>query len=150
MVVSSHTALNKISASGVKELDDFISQTLDPSISAADIIKPVGLHFVVKEKIFMGNAHGALCPIRLLLQDSSSETKLCKLVWGQRDQRSKVIRKAKVGVKKLSVICLDDFWAISDEKSFEKTGTGYHFFIRSYRVVKKDVDEVAYNRWLSG
>jgi hypothetical protein len=69
MVVSSHTALNKISASGVKELDDFIAQMLDPSI-----IKPVGLHFVVKDKIFMGNAHGALCPIRLLLQDSGRET----------------------------------------------------------------------------
>jgi hypothetical protein len=147
MVVSSHTALNKISASGVKELDDFIAQTLDPSVIAADIIKPVGLHFVVKEKVFMGNAHGVQCPIRLLLQDSSRETKLCKLVWAERAQRSKVIRKAKLGVKKLSVICLDDFW---DEKSFEKTGTGYHFFIRAYHVVKKDIDEVAYNRWLSG
>ena len=150
MVVSSHAALNKVKPNSMKELDDFITQTLDPLVKVADIIKPVGLHFVVKDKIFLGNPHGGSCPIRLLLQDSSRETKLCKIVWSERTQRSNVIRKAKVGVKKLSVICLDDFNAVSSDKSFEKPAAGYHFFIRDYHVVKRDVDPDAYRRWLIG
>jgi hypothetical protein len=151
MVVSSHTALNKIKACSVRQLDDFIAQTLDPSVKAADIIKPVGLHFVVKDKIFMGTPlQGATCPVRLVLQDSSRERLLCQVVWTDFSQRSKVIRKAKVGVKKLSVICLDDFNAVSDEQSFEKTSTGCHFFIRDHHVLKKDADAEAHRRWLSG
>jgi hypothetical protein len=60
-----------------------------------------------------------------------------------------VIRKVKLGVDKFSVICLDDFTVISDELSVEKTSTGYHFYTRNYRVVKKDVGEEEYLRWLS-
>jgi hypothetical protein len=151
MVVSSRAALNKTKARSVRQLDDFIAQTLDPSVKAADIIKPVGLHFVVKDKIFIGTPlQDATCPVQLVLQDSGRERLLCQVVWTDFSQRSKVIRKAKVGVKKLSVVSLDDFNAVSEEKSFEKTSTGCHFFIRDHPVVEKNVDAEACCRWLSG
>jgi hypothetical protein len=150
MVLSSHTALNKVKASSIETLDAFIAQKLGPAVKEADLLmKPLGLHFVVKDKIFMGKAHSACCPIRLLLQDGSGETKLCKVIWRDRTERSKVIRKVKFGVNKFSVICLDDFTVISDEHSVEKTGTGYHFFTCNYHVVKKDVSEETYLRWLT-
>jgi hypothetical protein len=150
MVLSSHAALNKVKASSMQELDYYIKQKLDPTVKAEDLVmKPLGLHFVVKDKVFMGNPHGACCPIRLLLQDGSGQTKLCKVIWRDRTERSKVIRKVKLGVDKFSVICLDDFTVISDELSVEKTSTGYHFYTRNYRVVKKDVGEEEYLRWLS-
>jgi hypothetical protein len=75
MVLSSHAALNKVKASSMQELDYYIKQKLDPTVKAEDLVmKPLGLHFVVKDKVFMGNPHGACCPIRLLLQDGSGQT----------------------------------------------------------------------------
>jgi hypothetical protein len=84
------------------------------------------------------------CPVQLLLRDGSGQTKLCQPVWTDPTLRTKVNRKVKVGTKKLSVIRLDDFNAVSHEKS----PSGYVFFIRSYLVVKKDVDEEVYQRWI--
>jgi hypothetical protein len=54
-----------------------------------------------------------------------------------------VNRKAKIGVKKLSVIRLDDFSVVAHQKA----PAGYLIFIRSYDVVKKDVDHDVYDRW---
>ena len=60
-------------------------------------------------------------------------------------QRSQVNKKAKVGVKKHSVIRLDDFSVVRNEQS----ETGYIFFLKKYAVIKKNVDEEAYRRWIS-
>ena len=53
MVLSSFNALNKIEAGGMKELNDYISRRLDGSANA-NAEKPVGLHFLVEEKMFKG------------------------------------------------------------------------------------------------
>ena len=109
-----------------------------------DVIKPVGLHFVLEDKIFKGTDQPfCSCPIQFLLRDSTPETKLCQPVWADKSLRSKVNRKAKVGVKKHSVIRVDDFSVVRHEKSH----CGYLVFIRSYQVIKKDVDQDAYDRW---
>ena len=142
MVLSSFNALNKIEAGGMRELNTYITCSLDSKES--DMTKPLGLHFLVEEKIFKGtNQPFVSCPIQFRLRDRSSETKLCQPVWTDPSQRSKVNRKARVGVKKLSVIRLDDYSVVRHKNAL----SGYCFFIRSYLVVKKDVDKQAYERW---
>jgi hypothetical protein len=64
-------------------------------------------------------------------------------VWTEQTLRSKVNRKAKMGVKKHSVIRLDDFSVVPHMKA----PSGYLVFIRSYLVVKKDIEMEAYQRW---
>jgi hypothetical protein len=145
MVLSSHAALNKIGAGSMHELNHYISQRIDSSVDAADLVKPVGLHFMIEDKIFKGtNQPFFSCPIQFLLRDQTPETKLCQPVWTDPSLRSKVNRKAKVGVKKHSVIRLDDFSVVAHKKSL----AGYLVFIRSYHVIKKDVDSDAYERWI--
>lgn len=53
-------------------------------------------------------------------------------------------RKARFGVKKRSVIRVDDYSVVRHENAV----SGYVVFLRSYLVVKKEVDEEAYHRWL--
>jgi hypothetical protein len=146
MVVSSHAALNKIDADGMRELKEYITHMLDPSNERTEAMAmPAGLHFVVADKIFMGtNQPNFSCPIRLLVTDQTTETEICQPVWTEGSMRSKVNRKAKVGVKKRSVICLDDCRVVAHEKA----SSGYLLFLRSYQVIKKDVDQDAYERWL--
>jgi hypothetical protein len=146
MAISSHVALNKVSAGGIGELDAYITKALEARsvVGEPDAVRPVGLHFVVDDKIFRGTNHKFLCcPVQLLLRDGSGQTKLCTPVWTHQTLRAKVNRKVKVGTKKLSVIRLDDFNAVAHDKS----PSGHVFLIRSYLVVKKDVDEDAYLRW---
>jgi hypothetical protein len=145
MVLSSYAALNKIGAGNMRELNDYIALSLDSSLNKADVVKPTGLHFVLQDKIFMGTNNPLIsCPIQFLLRDQTNETKLCRVVWTERSQRSKVTRKARVGVKKHSVIRLDDFTVVP----YEKASTGYLILIRSYQVLKKDVDKDAYHNWI--
>jgi hypothetical protein len=145
MVVSSFSALNKIEAGGIRELNDYISRRLDSAITG-DEGKPVALHFLVEEKIFKGTSQPFVsCPIQFRLRGRSPQTLLCQPVWTDPSLRSKVNRKAKVGVKKHSVIRLDDYSVVLHSKA----PSGYLFFIRSYVVVKKDVDKDAHDRWLS-
>ena len=146
MVISSFNALNKIEAGGMRELNDYITWRLDCSTNKADdTVKPVGLHFLIEEKIFKGtNQPFVSCPIQFRLRDRSPETKLCQPVWTEASHRSKVNKKARVGVKKHSVIRLDDFLVVPHKKAL----SGYIFFIRNYLVVKRDVDQDAYDRWL--
>jgi hypothetical protein len=145
MVLSSYAALNKIAAGSMRELNDYIAIKLDSTAETVDVVKPVGLHFVVHDKIFMGTNHPNVSgPIQFLLRDQTSETKLCKPVSTERSLRSKVNRKAMIGVKKHSVIRLDDFSVVP----YQKASTGYLFFIHSYQVVKKDVDLDAYQNWI--
>ncbi len=144
MVLSSYAALNKIGAGNMRELNDYIALCLDSPLTIADVVKPTGLHFVLQDKIFMGTNNPLIsCPIQFLLRDQSNETKLCKVVWTERSLRSQVNRKARVGVKKHSVIRLDDFTVVP----YNKASTGYLILIRSYQVLKKDVDEDAYQKW---
>jgi hypothetical protein len=143
MAISCHVALNKVSADGMAELDAYITKALEARsvVGEPDAVRPVGLHFVVDDKIFRGTNHKFLCcPVQLLLRDGSGQTKLCTPVWTHQTLRAKVNRKVKVGTKKLSVIRLDDFNAV-------ESPSGHVFLIRSYLVVKKDVDEDAYLRW---
>jgi hypothetical protein len=105
---------------------------------------PLGFHFLVAEKIFRGTNMPLLCcPIQLLLRDGRGETILCQPVWSDKTLHSKVNRKVKFGTKKYSVIRLDNFGVLADPKA----SSGYVFLIRSYQVVKKDIDEEAYRRW---
>ena len=145
MVMSSFNALNKIEAGMMKELNDYILGRLDGSInSAAWNEKPCGLHFLVEEKIFKGtNQPFVSCPIQFRLRDKGPETKLVQPVWTDQSQRGNVNRKARLGVKKHSVIRLDDFSVVVDKRS----PRGYLFFVRKYLVVKKTVDNDAYERW---
>ena len=146
MVLSSFAALNKIEAGGMIELKEFIVRRLDRSARTVGAVKPVGCHFLVEEKHFKGtNQPRVSCPIQFLLRDRSSDTLLCQPVWIESSQRSKVNRKAKFGVKKHSVIRLDDFEVVAHEKAI----SGYVFFLRNYTVVKKDVDDEAYQRWIT-
>jgi hypothetical protein len=148
MAISSYVALNKVTAGGVIELDVYITKVLEArrTVGAPDVVKPVGLHFVVDDKIFRGtNLKFLCCPVQLLLLDGSGQTKLATPVWTHSTLRSKVNRKVKVGTKKFSVIRLDDFNAVEDNKS----PSGSVFLIRSYLVVKKEVDEEVYHRWMS-
>ena len=143
MVLSSFNALNKIEAGGVSELEKHIKGRLDGSI-AAIAEKPCGLHFLVEAKIFKGtNQPFVSCPIEFRLRDQGPKTKLCRPVWTDPSQRCKVNRKAKLGVKKHSVIRLDDFSIVLHKRS----ASGYLFFLRSYVVVKKTIDDNAYDRW---
>jgi hypothetical protein len=48
-------------------------------------------------------------------------------------------------VKKHSFIHLDDFSIVAHEKATD----GYVVLIRNYHVVKKDVDDDAYQRWIT-
>jgi hypothetical protein len=144
MVLSSYSALNMIGSGSMRELNHYISNRLDGSVRPADVVKPVGLHFVVQDKIFIAtNQPRLVCPINFLLGDQTVETKLCRPVFTELCLRCKVNRKAKIGVKKLSVIRLDDFSVVAHEKA----PAGYLIFIRSYDVVKKDVDHDVYDRW---
>jgi hypothetical protein len=70
---------------------DVITKVLQArrTVGAPDVVKPVGLHFVVGDKI-SGHTHTL---------------------------RAKVNRKVKVGTKKFSVVRLDDFNAVADNKS---------------------------------
>ena len=147
MVSSSYVALNMVDSGGIGQLKRFISQSLDSSINTCDVIKPVGLHFCLLDKIFVGtNQRFIQCPIHFLLQDhGTSDTLRCRPVWTENSHRSHVDRKAKVGVKKHSVVRLDDFSVVVPH---EPAVDGYIFFIRSYSVVKKDVDLGAYGRWI--
>jgi hypothetical protein len=47
---SSYSALNMIGSGSMRELN-YISNRLDGSVRPADVVKPVGLHFVVQDKI---------------------------------------------------------------------------------------------------
>jgi len=146
MGLSSFAALNKIQASSIREMKDFITHRLDGSADAGHVVKPEGLHFIVEDKIFKGtNQPRVSCPIQFLLADRSSDTLLSQPVWTESSQRSKVNRKAKVAVKKRSVIRLDDFAVVAHQPA----KSGYVFFLRSYTVVKKDVDIEAYQRWIT-
>jgi hypothetical protein len=50
MVLSSHTALNQVVPGNMRELKQYISQRLqDAPVPVVDLVKPVGLHFVVHE-----------------------------------------------------------------------------------------------------
>jgi hypothetical protein len=143
MVMSSFNALNKIEAGSMSELDEYIKGRLDGSTTAM-AEKPFGLHFLVDEKIFKGtNQPFVSCPIEFRLRDQGPKTKLCRPVWTDPSQRCNVNRKAKLGVKKHSVIRLDDFSVVVHKKS----ASGYLFFLRSYLVVKKTIDDDAYERW---
>jgi hypothetical protein len=145
MVLSSHAALNKVQAGGMRELNDYITQSLDNSINAANVVKPEGLHFVVADKVFRGTKNKFwCCPITFLLRDGSGETMLCQPMWTVDFPRAKMNRKVKVATKKFSVIRLDDFKVTPHEPS----PSGYVFFILGYSVVKKDVEEDAYRRWI--
>jgi hypothetical protein len=145
MVLNSYAALNKVRTGSMRELNDYIAIRLDTSANAADVVKPVGLHFVIQDKIFMGTNNRLIsCPIQFLLRDQTTETKLCKPVWTERSLRSQVNRKAMVGVKKHSVIRLDDFSVVP----YDKASIGYLFFIHSYQVVKKDIDLDSYENWI--
>jgi len=119
MGLSTFAALNKIEASSIREMNDFIIRRLDSSVKAVDLVKPVGLHFVVEDKIFKGtNQPRVSCPIQFLLWDSRFDTLLCQPVWTESSQRSKVNRKAKVGVKKHSaVLRLDNFEVVTHQKA---------------------------------
>jgi hypothetical protein len=145
MVVSSYAALNMIESGSMAQLNDYIISRVDNNnfVKKETMPKHLGLHFFVEEKVFQGNANGIRCPIQFLLCDRRSQTKLCQPVWMERSQRSKVIRKAKVGVKMHSVICLDDFEIVLHKPAI----TGYLIFLRSYHVVKKDVDPDVFHRW---
>ena len=144
MGLSSFAALNKIEASSIREMKDFITRRLDSSAKEGDVVKPVGLHFLVQDKIFKGtNQPRVSCPIQFLLRDSTSDTLLGQPVWTESSQRSKVNRKAKVAVKKRSVIRVDDFAVVAHDKA----KSGYVFFLRNYTVAKKEVDNEAYQRW---
>ena len=146
MAISSHVALNKVSAGGIGELDAYVTKALEARsvVGEPDAVRPVGLQFVVDDKIFRGTNHNFLCcPVQLVLRDGSGQTKLCSPVWTHQTLRAKVNRKVKVRTKKLSVIRLDDFHAVAQDKS----PSGHVFLIRSYLVVKKDVDEDACLRW---
>jgi hypothetical protein len=146
MVLSSYAALNMIESGSMAQLNDYIISRVDStnSVKEETTTKPLGLHFYVKEKVFQGNANGIRCPVQFILGDRRSpHTKLCQPVWTERSQRSKVIRKAKVGVKMHSVIRLDDFEIVLHQPA----PTGYLVFLRSYHVVKKDVDPDAFHRW---
>jgi hypothetical protein len=147
MVLSSFNALNKIEAGMMSELDDYIRGRLDGSISSSDWSeKPCGLHFLVDDKIFRGtNQPFVSCPIEFLIRDQGQETKLCRPVWTETSQRCKVNGKAKLGVMKHSVIRLDDFSIVVDKRS----ASGYLFFLRKYVVIKKTIDDDAYERWNS-
>jgi hypothetical protein len=145
MVLSSFNALNKIEAGGMRELNSYITRRLNSDLKAVERTKPLGLHFLVEEKIFMGtNQPFVSCPIQFLLRDRSLDTKLCRPVWTDSSQRTKVNRKARFGVKKRSVIRVDDYSVVRHENAV----SGYVVFLRSYLVVKKEVDEEAYHRWL--
>jgi hypothetical protein len=146
MVISSHVALNKVDSGATSQLNQYISEVLAMSTGATDPPnKPLGLHFVVKEKIFRGtNMKFFCCPIQLLLEDASGETKLCQPMWTDKSLRAKVNRKVKFGTQKRSVIRLGDFKVVVHPPA----PAGYVILIRSYDVVKKDVDEDAYERWL--
>ena len=144
--ISSHAALNKVGSGSMTELKDYITRRLACPSTSADVRTgmPVGLHFVILEKLFKGtNQPFISCPIQFLLGDQTSQSLLCQPVWTEPSLRSKVNRKAKVGVQKLSVIRLDDYSVVAHKNA----PLGYLLFIRSYIVVKKDVDEEAYNRW---
>jgi hypothetical protein len=146
MAISSYAALNKIRAGSMTELNLYIKQRLDSTVHTADLVKPVGLHFVIEDKVFKGtNQPFFSCPIQFLLRDQTTETKLCQPVWTDPSLRSKVNRRAKLGVKKHYVIRLDDFSVVAHKKSL----TGYLVFIRSYHVIKKDIDSEAYDRWIT-
>jgi hypothetical protein len=145
MMLSSYAALNLIEAGSMAQLNDYITVRLENKNSGKEvtIVKPPGLHLFVEEKVFKGNAMGISCPVQFLLCDHRSDTKLCQPVWTDRSHRSKVIKKAKVGVKKHFVICLDDFKFV-----FHKPATsGYLLFLRSYHVVMKDVELDVFPRW---
>lgn len=148
MVLSSHTALNKVGAGSMIELNEHITRKLAALRGEADCgPKPLGLHFVVEDKMFIGSDHPRLsCPIQFLLRDRTNETKIFKPMWTEQSLRAKVMRKAKVGVKIHSVIRLDDFTLVVHKKA----PSGYLLFIGSYLVVKKDVDMEACKRWASG
>ena len=146
MVVSSHVALNKVGANSMRELYDYIYSHLNQTLQSSDLVKPVGLHFVVQEKIFTGtNQPFISCPIQFRLRDLTSETVLCRPVWTEQSLRSKVNRKARIGVKRHSVIRIDDYSVVAHEKAI----TGYVILIRSYHVVKKEIDIDDYQRWIS-
>jgi hypothetical protein len=146
MAVSSHVALNKIDAGGMRELKECMTHMLDPCNERLEAVAmPTGLHFVVADKIFLGtNQPNFSCPIRLLVTDQTAETEICQPVWTEGSMRSKVNRKAKVGVKKRSAIRLDDCRVVAHKKA----SSGYLFFLRSHQVTKKDVDQDACKRWL--
>lgn len=144
MVISSFNALNKIEGGSMRELNHYITERVKGSI-VADAEKPSGLHFLVEEKIFKGaNQPFVSCPIQFLLRGRSPETKLCQPVWTDPRQRSTVNKKARVGVQKHSVIRLDDMSVVVHDKA----ACGYLLFIRSYQVVKKNVDDDAFQRWV--
>jgi hypothetical protein len=146
MVISSFNALNKIEGGSMRELNHYITQIVEGAI-VAEAVKPTGLHFLVDEKIFRGtNQPFVQCPIQFRLRGRSPETQLCQPVWTESSQRSKVNRKARLGVKKHSVIRVDDFSVVIHESS----PGGYILFIRSYQVVKKNVDDEAHQRWVMG
>lgn len=126
------------------ELNDYISRQLKSAVVESNQ-KPGGLHFLVEEKIFKGtNQPFVSCPIQFRLRDRNPQTLLCQPVWTKSSLRCKVNRQAKIGVKKHSVIRLDDFSVVVHSKS----PLGYIFFLREYQVIKKDVDKDAYERWL--
>jgi hypothetical protein len=114
----------------------YITKVLEArrTVGAPDVVKPVGLLKFL------------CCPVQLLLRNGSGQTKLgTPPVWTHSTLRSKVNQKVKVGTKKFFVIRLDDFNAVADNKS----PSGSVFLIRSYLVVKKEVDKEGYHRWTS-
>jgi len=144
MVISSHAALNKVGSGSMRELNEYITCQLSCPGKLPSMVKPVGLHFIIHEKIFKGtNQPYISCPIQFLLRDGTGETELGQPVWAEQSNRGKVNRKAKIGVKKHSVIRLDDFSVVVHPKG----AGGYLLFIRSYHVVRKDVDQDAFDRW---
>ena len=147
MVISSFVALNMVEDEAMRDMKLFISQTLDRSTKRTDIVKPACLHLCLKNKLFVDtNQPFIQCPIHFQLRDRTSIDQLIFWpIWMESSQRSQVNKKAKVGVKKHSVICLDDFSVVRNEQS----ETGYIFFLKKYAVIKKNVDEEAYRRWIS-
>ena len=145
MGLSCFNALNKIESGAMMELNSCMTRRLNSDAEEEESMKPLGLHFLVEEKLFIGtNQPFVSCPVQFLLRDRSPETKLCRPVWTDSSQRTKVNRKARFGVKKRSVIRVDDYSVIRHKTAV----SGYVLFLPSYLVVKKDADEEACQRWL--
>lgn len=136
-MVSSITAMAQVYRGGVQVILDYAFCLTEESVTE----KPIGIKLLVREKQFCGQ----LSPISFVLTDGEKDIiGLPSWVAGQSKDRSSQIRKAKIAVKRYTVIQIEDY-DVKIHGSFDRAP---YLQLHKYTIVKRIITQTEFEHWL--
>lgn len=138
------TALAKVNVGVVQSIQDYGDALIGGT--GDDILKPPNCRLLVSNKIFSGG-HS---PINFILTDGMDSI-IGVPLWpiGDMKEKGKAIRKAKMGVKKFSIIELEEYIVLKRKMPMPANDEhgNYQVVCTKYRVIKKVVEPSAVQHW---